>query len=68
MPEFQTFLSGSNLDEFWYYLKWVLFFVAPIVMIVFAISAVGHLIEVIRKALKKSDDDDHDNDYEVYRY
>ncbi|HHY22576.1 MAG TPA: hypothetical protein GX525_12035 [Bacilli bacterium] len=68
MPEFQTFLSGSNLDDFWYYVKWLLFFSAPVVMIVFALSAVSHLIDVIKKALKKSDEDEKDDDYDVYRY
>lgn len=68
MPEFQTFLSGGNLDEFWYYLKWVLFFVAPIVMIYFAIHAVDHLIGVLKKSLHKADEDDHDDDYDIYRY
>lgn len=67
MPEFQTFLNPQRMAEFWYFVKWFLFYVAPLVMIFFATETIGHLIQVIRKALGigKNDDDD---DYDVYRY
>ncbi|OIJ22049.1 hypothetical protein BKP45_05065 [Anaerobacillus alkalidiazotrophicus] len=68
MPEFQTFLSGSNMTEFWNNVKWFLFFIAPIIMIFFAIDVIGHLIVMIRKALGVGEKNDDDDDYDVYRY
>lgn len=66
MPEFQTFLDGQNMGQFWDNVKWFLFLIAPIVMIFFATDALGWLIKSIRGAFaestekekKKEDDDD----------
>ena len=57
------------MDELWYYIKWFLFLVAPIIMLVFATDLVGVFIWVIRKILgiEKKDNDD-DDDVDVYRY
>jgi hypothetical protein len=66
MPEFQTFFTPDRLSDFWYYVKWVLFFVAPGVMIWLAAEAVSKMIGVIKSALHKNKDDE--DDYDVYRY
>jgi len=69
MPEYVTFLDGTRSAQFWENVKWIMFFVAPIIMIFFATDVVGMVIKMIRKIVgageNKKDDDD---DYDVYRY
>lgn len=67
LPEFETFLTPERVDQFWENVKWLMFFVAPIVMIFFAADIIGSVISMIKKALgiqKEKDDDD----YDIYRY
>lgn len=66
MPEYQTFLSGENMEVFWHWIKWLLFYVAPSVMILVALYTGEELVKVIRGVFKKDDDDE--DDYDVYRY
>ncbi len=72
MPEFQTFFTPSRLNEFWYYVKWLLFYVAPVIMIVAAAGALSMFISMIKKSFantKKIDESDqNDKDYEIRRY
>ncbi|ANB59785.1 hypothetical protein [Anoxybacteroides amylolyticum] len=71
MPEFQTFFTPARLDEFWYYVKWLLFYVAPMIMIMAAAGAVSMLITVIRKSFANTDQvgkKENDDDYEIRRY
>jgi hypothetical protein len=69
MIEYQTFFTPSRLDEFWLMVKWVLFFVAPGIMIYFAVHAVGWLVHTIRVSLLgEAQKEEKDDDYEVYRY
>ncbi len=51
MPQFQTFFTPARLDEFWYYVKWILFYAAPAIMIMAAAGAISLLIPVIKKVL-----------------
>lgn len=67
MPEFQTFFTGERLTDFWYFVKWFLFLVAPMVMIFFAADVVLKMIGVIKSAIRNDKDKD-DDDYDVYRY
>lgn len=67
MPEFETFFTGDRLVDFWYFVKWFLFLVAPIIMIFFAADVVGKMIGVIKSAIRNDKDKD-DDDYDVYRY
>lgn len=67
MPEYQTFLDGGNLTTLWRNVRWLLFFVAPIVMIMFAFFSVEHLIDIIKKGTGQKTSEDHE-DYDVYRY
>ena len=63
---YQSFLSGTNLTTFLGNLKWLLFFIAPGLLIFVAAGALEHLIEVIRGLFSsndKKDDDDYDIDY-----
>lgn len=70
LPDYQTFLSGNRLTDFWQIVKWFLFFVAPCIMIAFALEAVMELIKrTIRAITGKEaeddyyyDDDDDDDD------
>ncbi|MDG5787787.1 hypothetical protein QA612_09770 [Evansella sp. AB-P1] len=66
MPEYQSFLSGENLVQFWEWLGWLLFYAAPVVMILVALFAADEIVKVIKSVFKKDDDDD--DDYDVYRY
>ncbi|MBU8905572.1 hypothetical protein KH400_03060 [Desertibacillus haloalkaliphilus] len=71
MPSYQTFLSGNRLGDLFTNIRWLLFFVAPIVMIWFAIKAIGLLILTIRKIFDSGDRNrrrDDDDDYDVYHY
>lgn len=66
LPEYQTFLNAENMDLFWQYVKYFLFFVAPVMMIFIATDLIGTLIDVIKRSIgiKKRDNDDDD----VYYY
>lgn len=67
MPEFETFLTAERMTIFWDNVKWLLFFVAPIIMIFFASDVLSLLIGVIKKTIgiKTKNDDD---DYDVHHY
>ncbi|WP_378211118.1 hypothetical protein [Anoxybacteroides rupiense] len=71
MPEFQTFFTPARLNEFWYYVKWLLFYVAPMIMIFAAAGAITLLIMMIRKTIANTnqiDQKENDDDYEIRRY
>lgn len=71
MPEFQTFFTPARLDEFWYYVKWLLFYVAPMIMILAAAGAISLLISMIKKSFANEDEinkRDNQDDYEIRRY
>ncbi|GAA0471845.1 hypothetical protein [Alkalibacillus silvisoli] len=68
LPEYQLFLDGENLDQFWQMVRWLLFFIAPIIMIFFATDAIKLLIKAIRKGLGMETTEKDDDDYDVYRY
>lgn len=72
LPDYQTFFSNANLDTFWADVKWLLFFVAPVVMVFFSVYAVRWFIKVVKGGFteaekesrrKPSDDDDIDVHY-----
>jgi hypothetical protein len=67
MPEYQSFLSGGNLMQFWENVKWFLFFVSPIILIFFATDVIGNVIRMIRGSItdeaKKEDEED-----DIYYY
>lgn len=68
MPEFQSFLDGQNMATFWGNVKWILFLVAPIVMIWFAVDVVGWLIKAIRGAMGATENKRTDDDDDIYYY
>jgi hypothetical protein len=68
MPEYQSFLSGTNLAAFWNNVKWLLFLVAPIIMIFYATDAVALVVGMIRKAIGGQAEKDDDDDDDVYYY
>lgn len=68
MPPYEAFLSGENLVKFWDIVKWLLFLIAPGLLIWIAIEAVHHLITVVRKSVTDEANKDDDDDYDVYRY
>lgn len=68
MPPYQTILDGQNMDIFWGYVKWILFLVAPLVMIWVAVEIVGRVSVMIKKTVQHEDreryvPDDDDNYY-----
>lgn len=71
MPEFQTFFTPARLDEFWYYVKWLLFYVAPMIMIMAATGAISMLVAIMKKSFANTDQvgkQEKDDDYEIRRY
>ncbi|GGJ63401.1 hypothetical protein GGR02_001403 [Anoxybacillus voinovskiensis] len=71
MPEFQTFFTPARLDEFWYYVKWLLFYVAPMIMIMTAAGAISLLVVIMKKSFANTDQvgkQEKDDDYEIRRY
>lgn len=68
MPEFQTFLNPENMDKLWNNVEWLLFYIAPIVMIYVAITTIGYLIDVIKKAFKSENKNDEQEEYDIYRF
>jgi hypothetical protein len=70
MPEFQTFFTPERLDEFWYYVKWFLFYVAPAIMIMAAAGAISMLIAMMKKSFVNEEqiNQKDSQDYEIHRY
>lgn len=68
MPEFQTFLTPERMDVFWDNVHWLLFYVAPVIMIWMALVGVHALVKMIRSSFGKNQDEDDEDDYDVYRY
>lgn len=74
LPEYTSFLNVDNMGEFWKIVKWLLFYIAPIAMIMFAIKVVSYFIYTIRKSSTKEDNEyeyepyQNEDDYEVYHY
>jgi len=67
MPPYQTFLNDERLPQLFGWAKWILFYIAPGLMIAVAFLALNLLIDVIKNIFKK-DKEDHDDDYEIYKY
>lgn len=68
---FQTFLDGAMLGQFWEFVKFILFYVAPIVMIYVALELVAWVIRAIRGTMTEADLDHdrrrrHDDDDDYY--
>ena len=68
MPAFQTFLNESRINQLWDNIEWILFFVAPVVMIYVAISTLGLLIDLIKKAVQNKERYEYYEDYDDYYY
>ncbi|WP_175615921.1 hypothetical protein [Piscibacillus halophilus] len=66
LPSYELFLNAERMDQFWEVLKWVLFFIAPVIMIFVVPDVLQHLVNAIRKGLgidKEKDDQD-----DIYYY
>lgn len=61
LPPYVTFLDSQNMAFLWDVLKWILFAVAPMIMIWVAIQMVGHLVGVVKGTI------DDDEEYERRR-
>ncbi|KAF0994403.1 hypothetical protein [Geobacillus sp. TFV-3] len=70
MPQFQTFFTPERLDEFWYYVKWILFYAAPAIMIMAAAGAISLLMMMIKKSFANENEinKDETEEYEIRRY
>jgi hypothetical protein len=69
LPEFQVFLTPDRQADLMQVVKWLLFFVAPVVLIMVALQVVPMVVDVIRDTFSQAKkDDDDDDDYDVYRY
>lgn len=68
LPQYTSFLNADNMGEFWKVLKWLMFYVAPIVMIWFAIQSVQEFIYRLKSSTTEKDEDfDEDNDVYYYK-
>ncbi|HDR6318930.1 hypothetical protein [Bacillus thuringiensis] len=68
LPQYTSFLNADNMSEFWKVLKWLMFYVAPIVMIWFAIQSVQEFIYRLKSSTTEKDEDfDEDNDVYYYK-
>ncbi|MEB9152826.1 hypothetical protein P4H52_22800 [Bacillus cereus] len=68
LPEYTSFLNADNMGEFWKVLKWLMFYIAPIVMIWFAIQSVQEFIYRLKSSTTEKDEDfDEDNDVYYYK-
>ncbi|EEL73250.1 MULTISPECIES: hypothetical protein [Bacillus cereus group] len=68
LPQYTSFLNADNMGEFWKVLKWLMFYVAPIVMIWFAFQTVGEFIYRLKNSTTEKDEDfDEDNDVYYYK-
>ncbi|MGE6349418.1 hypothetical protein ACQKIY_31270 [Bacillus mycoides] len=68
LPEYTSFLNADNMGEFWKVLKWLMFYVAPIVMIWFAFQSVQEFIYRLKSSTTEKDEDfDEDNDVYYYK-
>jgi hypothetical protein len=68
MPDYQAFLSGQNLTEFWNNVKWLLFLVAPIILIFFATDMVADVVRLIRRSIAGEAEKEDKDDDDVYYY
>ncbi|PEI85890.1 hypothetical protein [Bacillus toyonensis] len=75
LPEYETFLAGDTLSDFWNLVKYFVFYGASLNMVYFACGAVALLIVGIVGAITKrrrieddDEDDDDDEEYEYYHY
>jgi len=62
------FFTTERLAELWGYVKMLMEGIAPGIMIVSAISAVGFLIGIVVKAYRQSSKEDDDDDIEFRHY
>ncbi|MBE3553580.1 MAG: hypothetical protein IMW85_00910 [Thermicanus sp.] len=61
--------SGTHIDEFWLYVKYFLFMVAPGIMIYAAVKGLDFLVNTILDAIHDEKKEEKDNeDYDVYHY
>lgn len=68
MPEYQTFLDGERLKQFWDWTKFFIFYVSPVIMIGVALEVLGGVITMIKTSIFGEAEKDDDDDYEVRRY
>lgn len=62
-----TFATADNMNTFWGFVKTLLSFASPWVMIAFAILAVGFLLVIIVNSFRKAEKDE-DEEIEVRHY
>jgi len=60
LPPYETFISGQMATDFWQILKWILFLIASVAMIGFAITILGHFVRMIRQVVFTADADNDD--------
>lgn len=64
-----SFATDGNMTVFWGFVRTLLSFASPWVMIAVAILAVGMLLAIVVQAFKKaSKEDDPDDDIEIRHY
>lgn len=73
MPQYQTFLTPERQEALFEYIRYLLFYISPGVMISVAILTVAGviwlLVYIFDEAKKKNNkNNDDDDDVEVYRY
>lgn len=64
----QTFATNDNMNLFWGYIKSLLSYASPWVMIAFAILTVGILLTVVITSFKKADKATDEDEIEIKNY
>ncbi|MGG0718384.1 hypothetical protein ABE096_12440 [Robertmurraya massiliosenegalensis] len=63
-----NFFTEARMMEFWGYVKTILTSASPMVMLMFALIAVGFTIGIIIRIFKEARKDDDEDDYEIKHY
>lgn len=64
----QTFATSENMNLFWSFVKSLLSYASPWVMIAFALVAVGLVLTIVITSFKKADQEHEDDDIEIKTY
>ncbi|MEE6209011.1 hypothetical protein U3A55_02415 [Salarchaeum sp. III] len=69
--EFQTFLTPDKMDQLFHYVKVLLFYFAPLIMIAYAFDVLGLFVDLISRIIPgrggKAKDKEED-DFDVFWY
>lgn len=63
-----TFWNDNTMMEFWENIKMLLTAIQPGIMLTVAIVLAGFLIGMVVRMFRKTDEEEHEKDFEIKRY